>query len=431
MLAMTSVFETSWSRPLWSYTATAAAAPTPFVPDQSWDVAVVGSGITGCSAALHLALAGARVVALDREPPGSATSGSANGQVLPGLHSSPGQILAAYGPEFGERILDFIGGAPDIVFGLIEQHAIDCHPVRAGWLETTRKEKDLAGLEKSVRAWARRGAPAEMVGRAEAERLIGTRVYAGGALDRRAGTVQPLSYVRGLASAAQKAGAAICSGVEVRVLRRENAGWRVRTSAGDVVAKSVIVATNAFSDGLIPRLRRSMIYAHGVQIATAPLPPALRASVLPQGHACSDIHTVVERYFRMDHDGRLVIGGPAWFTPPWSGRATSFRLVERSIREMFPQLAAVALETRWYARGAASVDLTPHLHEPAPGVFAGVGFAGRGIAMGTAFGALMARRAQGETAKSLPFPTTGLGVLPFSIGPATRHWLKVLRGKRR
>jgi glycine/D-amino acid oxidase-like deaminating enzyme len=215
----------TWSRPLWSYTSIPAPEPTSFVPGSSWDVAIVGAGITGCSAALHLALAGARVVVLDRGAPGSATSGSANGQVLPGLHAAPHHILASYGPDLGERILDFSGRAPDMVFGLIAHHAIDCHPVRAGWLETTRKKSGLAGLEKASRAWAARGAPAEMVGQGEAERLIGTRVYVGGALDRRAGTVQPLSYVHGLAAAAQKAGATICNGVEVQ-------GCAARTRAG-------------------------------------------------------------------------------------------------------------------------------------------------------------------------------------------------------
>lgn len=420
--------EPSWSKPLWSYTATPAPAVRAFAPGSAWDAVVVGAGITGCSAALHLALAGARVVVLDREPPGSGTSGRPNGQVLAGLHVAPAHVLAAYGPERGERILDYVGRVSDIVFGLIERHGIDCHPVRGGWIEASRKDKDLAHFEKKVRTWSSRGASVEMVGRSETERLTGTPVYAGGWLDRRCGTVQPLSYVRGLAAAATGVGASVSAGVEVRRLVRDNAGWRVVTDKGDVTARCVIVATNAFTDGLVPRLRRSMIYAHGVQIATAPLPPSLRASVLPELHAVSDVHTVVERYFRLDREGRLVIGGPAWFTPPRHPRATSFRLVERSLRKMFPQLDGVAIETRWYALGAATPDLVPHLHEPASGVFAGVGFAGRGIALGTGFGALMARRALGEPASALPFPTTPLGVLPFSIGAASRHWVKAVFG---
>ena len=127
----------------------------------------------------------------------------------------------------------------------------------------------------------------------------------------------------------------------------------------------------------------------------------------------------------MDDEGRLIMGGPGWLTAPRSPRAISFRVLEKALRSIFPQLRDVPVDHRWYARGAIALDLLPHLHEPAPGVFAGLGYAGRGIAMGTAFGSLLARRALGEPAGAMPFPTTVLGVLPFNLSLATRSWSRI------
>jgi glycine/D-amino acid oxidase-like deaminating enzyme len=131
----------------------------------------------------------------------------------------------------------------------------------------------------------------------------------------------------------------------------------------------------------------------------------------------------------MDDDGRLIMGGPGWLTPPRSPRAMSFRLVEKALRSIFPQLRNVPVDHRWYARGAVALDLLPHLHEPATGVFAGLGYAGRGIAMGTAFGWLLARRAMGEPAGAMPFPTIVLGVLPFNLALAARIWSRILANR--
>jgi len=415
--------EPVWSQPLWAQTAGPPPRLMPFAAGEIYDVIVIGAGITGCSTALHLAMVGARVCVLDRLPPGGGTSGRANGQVMAELNETPDQIIAAHGSELGERMLAFSGSAPDLVFGLIDRYRIVCQAVRAGWIEATRNDNDLKAMARRVASWAGRGAPVELLDRAAVERLVGTRVYAGGWLDRRSGTIQPLSYTRGLAQAALASGAVLHEGVEVQRLARDGSRWRVGTAAGEVSAAAIVLATNAFTGDLAPRLRSSVIPAHGVQVATMALPPALRSQVLPEGHAGSDVH---KHFYRMDDVGRLIIGGPGWLTPPSRPDATSFRLVEKALHQIFPQLRGAPLEYRWYARGAAALDLLPHLHEPAPGVFAGLGYAGRGIAMGTAFGSLLARRALGESAAALPFPTTKLGLLPFNVAAATRTWAKIL-----
>src|SRR6185369_13710181 len=105
------------------------------------DTIVIGAGVTGLSTALHLAEQGAQVVVLERDEPGAGTSGRPNGQVIAGLQDSPEALIAAYGSERGERMIEFSGAAPELVFALIARHAIACDAERNGWIQATRSER--------------------------------------------------------------------------------------------------------------------------------------------------------------------------------------------------------------------------------------------------------------------------------------------------
>ena len=150
-----------------------------------------------------------------------------------------------------------------------------------------------------------------------------------------------------------------------------------------------------------------------MQVATAPLSDAVRRTILPEGQACADTHILL-RYFRLDAGGRLVMGGPGGLSPPATPDAMSFRALERSVRRMFPQIEQPRFEFHWYGKGALTFDMLPHLHEPAPGMIAALGYNGRGLAMGTALGILLARRALGEPRDALPFPVFPLRSQPLA-----------------
>jgi glycine/D-amino acid oxidase-like deaminating enzyme len=375
------------------------------------DAVVVGAGVTGLSTALHLAERGARVVVLERDAPGMGSTGRSNGQVIAGLQQPPQALVDAFGDEAGERLVAFAGAAPDLLFGLIERCGLDA-------------------LEKIERSWADRGAHVRMLDRGEVARYFGTRVYAGGWLDERCGTIQPYAYALGLAAAAARAGARIVRGVEVRAVRRHGE-WHVATNRGVVRASAVVLATNVATtelEGAAKQcLGRTYLSAYSVQLATEPLDRVARAEVLPRGHAGADTSHLRLRYFRLDADGRFVIGGPGWLTPPRSARATSFRVLERAMRRMFPALRDVRVESRWFARDTLTPDLLPHLYEPCPGLHAALGFNGRGLAIGTALGSVLARRVLGEPAESLPFPTTSASNVPFALPAAVKfHLAKAL-----
>ncbi|HET6602895.1 MAG TPA: FAD-binding oxidoreductase [Xanthomonadaceae bacterium] len=390
---------------------------------------VIGAGVTGLSAALHLAERGASVMVLEREGPGLGTSGRANGQIIAGLQQSPDAIVATYGADPGERIVEFSGKAPDLVFDLIARHGIACNAERSGWVQATRWTRGLKALEKLAGSWEQRGAPARMLDRQEIGEVLGTRVYAGGWLDQRNGMIQPLAYARGLADAAARAGAAICCGVDVTDLTRRDQQWILSTNRGELRAETVVLATNVYTSQLqgIAKalLGRTYLSAYSVQLASEPLSESQRKTLLPQRHSCGDTGHLRLRYFRLDGEGRLVIGGPGWITPPRSASAISFCVLEHSARRMFPQLEGTRFQYRWAARDTLTPDLLPHLYEPAPGMFSALGYNGRGLAIGTALGSVLARRVLGEAANALPYPTTDASSVPLNLPAAARFYLNL------
>jgi sarcosine oxidase len=369
------------------------------------EVAVIGAGYTGLSAALHVAAAGAAVVALEAAQLGDGGSGLNGGQVIAGLKHDPDLLAAHYGERIGSQLAARSAEAPDLVFDLIRRHSIECDAVRAGWLQLAASASQLPLLQRRAEQWRRRGADVAVLSDRDAAQLTGSTRYCGGWLDRRGGTVHPLAYVRGLARAAMSCGARIFTCSAAEKLSHSGGEWRVDTPRGSVVARTVILATDAYTDRSFDALRRTVVTVPSIQVATAPLPPDLRASILPGGQSVSDTKRLL-CYFRLDAAGRVVLGTRGAFGDVPNPASTAAH--ERALREIFPALAGVPLEYRWGGFVALTRDGLPHLHELAPGLLAGLGYNGRGIAMATAMGRLLARRALGESAESLQFPVTPL-----------------------
>jgi len=395
---------------LWAATATAASDTPALTGERRADAVVVGAGFTGLSAALHLAEAGTDVVVLEAGEPGWGASGRNGGQVIPGLKLDPDEMIARFGPERGERLAEFAGGVADLVFNLVERHGVDCQAARTGWIQAVHAPRHMHLAERRVAQWTRRGAQAEVVDAAKIAELTGTARYAGGWVDRRGGMLQPLSYARGLARAAVGAGVAIHGQSPATRMVRQNARWRVETPGGAVTAEQILLATNGYSDALWPDLRRSVIPVFSYQVATQPLSGNLRRSILAGGMPVSDTRRVL-LYFRLDPAGRLVVGGRG------RSRQTEdpafYRSVIDGLSWLYPQVGPMQLEYYWAGQVALTLDHLPHLSEPAPGLYAMVGYNGRGVAMATACGKLMAERIRGKPADELPLPTTPLRPIPF------------------
>lgn len=398
---------------LWAATATPAPAYPAIGKDEVADVAVVGAGYTGLSAALHLAKSGQKVVVAEASEPGWGASGRNGGQIIAGLKHDPDRLAAAFGPVLGDAITASFGASADLVFSLIERYSIDCHARRSGWIQGAHGAKVFEDLiVPRFEQWKARGVEARLMDRGETAALIGSdnHAYFGGWFDPRGGVLQPLSYARGLAAAAISEGATIHAKAPVLDLRRDGKGWEVDLGHYRIRARQVIVATNAYTNDLWPGLRQTVVPVTSFQIATHALPKNVRDSILPGGQGVADTRRLL-LYFRLDHEGRLLMGGRSPVDDnPTIGDATPLRA---ALSRIFPQAAGAPIEFVWSGKVAITKDTMPHLHILAPGLYTALGCNGRGVAACTVMGRLLADLASGTNPKELPFPITAPD--PFAL----------------
>ena len=392
------------SHGLWERSAPLPPETGPLAGDAEADVAVVGGGYTGLSAALHLAEGGASVALLEGVEIGFGGSGRNVGLVNAGLWIMPDDVPSLLGPLHGERLLAELGDAPGLVFDTIERHAIACEATRAGTLHCAVGARGLDEVAERERQWRARGAPVELLDAPGAARAVGTSAYAGALLDRRAGTVQPLAYARGLAQAAVRAGARVFTASAVIAAEDEGTAWRLRTAAGTLRASKVIVATDAYGSGVWPAVRAEQVHLPYFNLATPPLSSNLAGSILPERQGCWDTREVLSS-FRLDAAGRLVFGSVGALRG--TGRAAHRAWGRRALGKLFPQLAGIDFEHEWFGAIGMTADAVPRFHRLGREVVGFSGYNGRGIAPGTAFGRCLARLCLGEIGESdLPLPVT-------------------------
>jgi sarcosine oxidase len=350
-------------------------------------------------------------VVLEAGEPGQGGSGRNGGQVIPGLKYDPDELEKKFGAEQCGLLVDIVSHTVDDVFTLIDRHGIACEAVRAGWIQAAHDPVAVKTVHRRAEQWAKRGVAVRILDRPAMSELIGTDLYHGGWLDPRAANLNPLAYARGLAKAAIDAGAGLHGQSRVIRLERAGTGWRLHTSSGATLeAERVLLATNGYTDALWPKLRQTVIAANSLQIATRPLPPELRRTILPGGQSVSDTRRVL-RYFRMDAAGRLIMGGRGPFREPRG--PGDFAHLDRSVAQMFPQLEDEGFEYRWSGRVALTRDFVPHLHEPAPGILACLGYNGRGVGMATSMGRLLAGHIADPQRTPLPLPFTTIEPIPL------------------
>jgi glycine/D-amino acid oxidase-like deaminating enzyme len=380
-------------RSLWAATAIAPCETPRLEGEITVDVAIVGAGFAGLCAAITLAEGGRTVAVVDAAEPGWGASGRNNGQVIAGMKLDPDGLAAEFGAERGRRLADWAGAAPDAVFDMIARHEIACDPVREGWIQPAYTSKAMRTIESRCAQWQRLGAPVEMLAAADLPKMLGTPAFVGGWLDKRGGTIQPLSYARGLAAAAVGLGVRLFSHTPAVSMARESRGWSVRTPEGSVRAAQVFVATAGYADDLVHGLRRTMVPVRTAQVATRPLPEATRRAILPGRHGASDTRRLLTS-FRLSPDGRLVMGG-AWATAGLDD-APLLPHLHKAGAELFAHLGPLEWDYGWSGVFPVTTDHMPHLHESGDGLFCALGCNGRGIGLSTAMGKLVAERILGK-----------------------------------
>jgi glycine/D-amino acid oxidase-like deaminating enzyme len=393
------------SHGLWEITAPPAPPTSSLKDEVRADVAIVGCGYTGLSTALHLAEAGAKVVALEAVEIGFGGAGRNVGLVNAGMWLAPDDVAARLGPDYGARLLKLLGDGPSEVEALVNKHGIACEFVHNGTLHCAIGQSGLAKIQERCAQWGARGAPVKILSREETARRIGVDIYAGSLLDLRAGTIQPLAYARGLAKVALAAGAAIHTQSAVRSAERTGNVWRLKIDGGIVVADWIVVATDAYAEnGPWPQGKREQIRVPYFNFATRPLNDALRATILPGREGCWDTRLVMNS-FRFDEAGRLLFGSIGALR--FAGLEVHRAWAKRALKKTFPQIGEVAFEAQWYGMMGMTGNALPRFHRLAPNVVTFCGYNGRGIGTGTVFGRLLADHILGKLSeRDLPLPIT-------------------------
>jgi gamma-glutamylputrescine oxidase len=369
------------------YAAQASPLPArpPLTGTRYCDVCIIGGGFTGLSTALHLARRGYEAVVLEADRVGAGASGRNSGFVLPGYAMEIDELYQTVGAGHAERLWQLSVEAVALVAKLVGGHQIACD-LKPGALTAAVTRADLKALERQAQLMRQFGyARTDLLDRAAVRDIVASPNYCGGLLDLGALHLDPLQYVRGLARAAVAEGAAIHE--DSAVVRIES-GERLRivTAGGQVEARHVVLAANAYLGALAPRIARRILPVTAVIGATVPLGAARASRLLQRDVAVFDTQPALD-YYRLTPDHRLIFGSAARFVRPTRQRSAAW--LERQLARVFPQLEAPRMEFVW--RG--QVDLTrnrlPDIgrHED---LWYAQGFNGHGVALTTLAGRAIA-----------------------------------------
>lgn len=361
------------------------------------DVAIVGGGLAGLSAAYALASRGIDAVVLEAGRVIGEASGRNGGHCNNGLAHDFGGVAARFGVERAREMYRAFDSGVDLVERIVRDEKIDCDFVRGGKLKLAAKPEHFDKLKRSQEVLAREvDGDTHIVTRADLGREVGTERYHGGVVHKRSASLHVGRFGTGLATAAAAKGARIFENAAVTGITRSALGkFTVTTARGGIEADHVILASGTSRQGPFGWIRRRIVPVGSFIIVTEPLGNNLAKSIMPGRRNCTTSQNI-GHYFRMTADDRLVFGGRARFamSNPTSD-AKSGRILERNLHEIFPQLAGTRIDYCWGGLVDMSRDRLPR-SGVRDGVHYAMGFSGHGVQMSTYMGHVMAARIAGE-----------------------------------
>jgi glycine/D-amino acid oxidase-like deaminating enzyme len=370
-----------------------ATGATSSLPDKV-DVAIVGGGFCGLSAARTLAQRGVRVVLLEAESLGWGASSRNGGMVLTGMKLPVPTLIKRYGREAVQRMYSASLDSIDLVERIVQEEGIDCDFSRCGHLEVACKQShfdDYAAAAERIKSEFNH--QLRIVPKGALQNEIGSQIYFGGMVDETSAGVNPARYVHGLGKAAQRHGACLFDHTRVTNVSSQPNGssgsFRVETTRGSLTAKEVLLASGAYTTEATPSLRKKVIPIGSYIIATEILPSSLAAEVSPRNRMIYDSKHFLY-YYRLTPDNRMLFGGRAAFFPESESTVReSAELLRQGMIEVYPQLRDTKVEYVWGGTLDFAMDVMPHSGK-IDGMYFAVGFAGHGVAAATWMGAKLA-----------------------------------------
>src|SRR6266852_3161485 len=403
---------------------------------ESIDVAVIGGGFCGLSAARTLAKRGVNVAALEAETFGWGASSRNGGMVLTGMKLPVPTLIKRYGRETVRKMYAASLESIDCVEQTVREENIDCNFSRCGHLEVACKQAHFDGYKESA-ALVKREFNHELliIPKSELRSEIGSDIYFGGMVDETSAGLNPARYVAGLALAAQRAGACLYDHTRVTsiALEKNNGArkFRVQTSKGAITAREVILASGAYTTEATPALRKKIIPIGSYIIATEVLPGELARELSPRNRMIYDSKHFLY-YYRLTPDNRMLFGGRAAFFPETENTVRqSAEILRRGMIGVYLQLRDTKIEFVWGGTLDFTLDVRPHAGK-IDGMYFATGFAGHGIAAATWFGEKLAGLICGDP-NDIPFDGIKFPTAPFGLRsgntwalPLVGAWYKIL-----
>jgi len=361
--------------------------------EHEFDVVVIGGGIAGCSVALHLAERGFKVALLEARQAGFGASGRSGAQFIFGYACGQDRIERLAGEGDARTLWKITAEGLDLVRELVARHRIDCE-LSWGQMHVALKERQARDLREEVEELTGRYGydSVRYLERSEVEARLATTRYCAGVLDSNSGHCHPLKYTRGLARAAERAGATLFESSRVTGLERGPVVG-VRTARGRIRAKFAVLAGNAYLEGLVPELQRKIMAVGTYIVATEPLGPERAGSLIRDNLAVADVNFVLD-YYRLSADHRLLFGGRVSYSgldPLGTERATRLRMLK-----VFPQLQDARIDYAWGGYVDITVNRAPHFGRLGDNLYFLQGFSGHGMALTGIAGKLAAEAIAGQ-----------------------------------
>jgi glycine/D-amino acid oxidase-like deaminating enzyme len=402
----------------WLETVSTAAESSHDALPESADVAIVGAGFCGLSAARALANRGVRVAVLEAETLGWGASSRNGGMVLTGMKLPVPTLLSRYGREAVQRMYAASLESINLVEQIVKEEGIECAFSRCGHLEVACKAAHFNDYEKAAAGIQREfGHQLRIIHKSKLRQEIGSDIYFGGLVDETSAGVNPAQYVAGLAKAAQRAGACLYEHARVLAVNPETSNatrrFRVTTSRGSLTVREVLLASGAYTSSATPALRKKVIPIGSYIIATEVLSADLALELSPRNRMIYDSKHFLY-YYRLTPDNRMLFGGRAAFFPEsQSTIRESAELLRKGMIQVYPQLCDTKVEFVWGGTLDFTFDVMPH-SGTIDGMPFAVGFAGHGVAAATWMGAKLAAVICGEPDNNpfskIPFPGAPIGL---------------------
>jgi glycine/D-amino acid oxidase-like deaminating enzyme len=390
------------------------------------DVAVIGGGFTGLSAARTLARQGTEVAVLEAETVGWGASSRNGGMVLTGLKLPMQTVIQRYGRDLAKRLFQASLDSIDTVEQIVKDEHIDCGFARTGHLLAANKPRHFDALQAEVEFMEKEfGHQVHLVSKQNQREEIGTDLYHGALVDEVSAGVNPAQFVVGLACAAERAGATLHARARVTRLERRGAGFIIETERGQLSAESVLVATSGYTGRVTQSLQRRLIPIGSFIIATEPLSDEFAHELSPKNRMIFDYKHYLN-YFRL-WDRRMIFGGRAAFFPENGNTISrSAEILRREMVSVYPQLRDAKVKYAWGGTLDFAFDMMTHVGEM-EGMYYSLGYAGHGVAMGTHLGRTVAETMLKGNIRDHPFAAFDFPGAPLELYDG-RPWFLPLAG---